>query len=163
MKIRTQEEIQTQKAKHNFRTMSIFLQQARFMKACGQTVDRLNDKQAAMYDNLIDEELAELEEAIIRNNEEETADAVIDSIVVLIGYGLSRGWPMKNLWDEVMSSNMEKIDPKTGKVRKRADGKVLKPKNWQPPNIKDVLGRHKNRMAIKINREAEAKKQAKKK
>ena len=38
-----------------------------------------------------------------------------------------------------MATNFAKIDPDTGKVRKREDGKVLKPEGWQPPNLKPFL------------------------
>jgi len=42
-------------------------------------------------------------------------------------------------WKEVMSTNFNKIDKKTGKVIKREDGKVLKPDGWTPPNLKPFL------------------------
>ena len=42
-------------------------------------------------------------------------------------------------WNEVMRTNFAKIDPVTGKVRKREDGKVLKPESWQPPNLTPFL------------------------
>ena len=141
-KIRTPEEIKKKRLQGRFKNKAIFYQQADFMKACGQTVDRNNTKQINLYDSLIGEEYREFCDAISVSNEAEEADAVIDLIVVLIGYGLSRGWPMNKLWDEVMTSNMAKIDPATGKVKKRRDGKVLKPKDWMPPNIKDILMRH---------------------
>jgi predicted HAD superfamily Cof-like phosphohydrolase len=38
-------------------------------------------------------------------------------------------------WNEVMRTNFAKIDKETGKVRKREDGKVLKPEGWTPPNL----------------------------
>ena len=38
-------------------------------------------------------------------------------------------------WEEVMRTNFAKIDPDTGKVRKREDGKVLKPDNWKAPEL----------------------------
>jgi hypothetical protein len=38
-------------------------------------------------------------------------------------------------WKEVMRTNFAKIDHETGKVRKREDGKVLKPVGWTPPNL----------------------------
>jgi predicted HAD superfamily Cof-like phosphohydrolase len=38
-------------------------------------------------------------------------------------------------WNEVMRTNFAKIDPETGKVRKREDGKVLKPEGWTPPDL----------------------------
>jgi len=116
-----------------------FLDQAMFMTACGQTVSVDNFDQSVMYLRLIDEEYGEFSEA---TTEADLADAVIDMIVVLIGYGLSRGWPMQALWDEVMQSNMAKIDPATGKVRRREDGKILKPEGWVPPDIGRVLREH---------------------
>jgi hypothetical protein len=34
-----------------------------------------------------------------------------------------------------MQTNFAKIDHETGKVRKREDGKVLKPIGWEPPAL----------------------------
>jgi predicted HAD superfamily Cof-like phosphohydrolase len=42
-------------------------------------------------------------------------------------------------WKEVMRTNFAKIDKETGKVRKREDGKVLKPVGWTPPDLKPFL------------------------
>jgi predicted HAD superfamily Cof-like phosphohydrolase len=42
-------------------------------------------------------------------------------------------------WNEVMRTNFAKIDSETGKVRKREDGKVLKPEGWSPPNLKPYI------------------------
>ncbi len=152
VKIRTQEEIKAAAKRRAFREKSIFDQQANFMQACGQTVDKYNRQQVSLYDDLIIEEQEEFAASFVEVRQKYNdayyphnpsgADALIDQIVVLIGFGLSMGWPMKKLWDEVMDSNMAKIDPTTGKVKKRKDGKVLKPKDWQPPNINDILLRH---------------------
>jgi hypothetical protein len=38
-----------------------------------------------------------------------------------------------------MSTNFAKIDRETGKVRKREDGKVLKPVGWTAPNLVPFL------------------------
>jgi predicted HAD superfamily Cof-like phosphohydrolase len=36
---------------------------------------------------------------------------------------------------------MAKVDPETGKVRRReSDGKILKPEGWQPPNMTKFIG-----------------------
>jgi hypothetical protein len=40
-----------------------------------------------------------------------------------------------------MSTNFAKIDRETGKVRKREDGKVLKPVGWVAPNLVPFLKR----------------------
>jgi predicted HAD superfamily Cof-like phosphohydrolase len=109
------------------------------MRACGQTTDKANRRQADMYRDLVDEEREEFLEALVAEDEVEQFDAVLDQIVVLIGYGLSRGWPMNDGWAEVMRSNMAKIDPYSGTVRRREDGKILKPDGWTAPDLKAIL------------------------
>ena len=39
------------------------------------------------------------------------------------------------IFDEVARSNMSKVDKGTGKLLKRADGKVLKPDTYSPPDL----------------------------
>ena len=117
--------------------MSIFNEQKDFMIACGQTVNKMNEAQAKMYMKLIDEEKEELEVAVA---DSEVLDALIDLIVVIVGYGLSSGYDMQGAWDEVMRSNMAKIDPQTGTVIKREDGKILKPHGWTPPDLGKFIG-----------------------
>lgn len=123
---------------------SVFHDQAFFMRACGQTTTEINPAQAKMYRGLIDEEMRELKVAELQSNEVEEFDAVLDLLVVLIGYGLSRGWPVLAGWEEVMRSNMAKIDPRTGAVQRRADGKILKPEGWTPPALADVIEQYQN-------------------
>jgi len=113
-----------------------FADQAAFMQACGQTIDQFNPRQANLYAELIREEHEEFKDAMA---EYEKADAVIDLIVVLIGYGLSKGWPMERLWAEVNRSNMAKVDAETGMVKRRHDGKILKPDGWTPPNLRAII------------------------
>jgi predicted HAD superfamily Cof-like phosphohydrolase len=66
-------------------------------------------------------------------------DAIADSIYVLIGTALEFGIPLPKIWDAVQAANMAKVDPTTGKVRKREDGKVLKPEGWTPPDIEGII------------------------
>lgn len=115
---------------------NIFMDQILFMAACGQSTIQANAKQAALYFSLVEEEYNELLDA---RTEIERADAVIDMIVVLVGAGVSCGWDIQALWDEVLRSNMSKIDPETGRVRRRADGKILKPDGWKSPDIESIL------------------------
>jgi predicted HAD superfamily Cof-like phosphohydrolase len=112
-----------------------FKDQETFMKACDQTVEDFNKDQVNMYLDLIDEEMNELQDAIIANDKVETLDALIDILVVTIGAIHSMGADSEGAWNEVMRTNMAKIDPDTGKVRKREDGKVLKPEGWTPPDL----------------------------
>ena len=112
-----------------------FRDQAKFMTACDQTVDRGNTDQFNMYLKLIEEEAEELNQAIIAKDRVEILDALIDMLVVTIGAIHSAGFDAEGAWKEVMQTNFNKIDKNTGKVVKREDGKVLKPDGWTPPNL----------------------------
>jgi len=114
---------------------SPFRDQEKFMRACDQTVDGYNLNQYGMYLGLIEEESKELEQALHNNNRVEQLDALIDILVVTIGAIHSGGFDAEGAWKEVMRTNFAKIDHETGKVRKREDGKVLKPLGWTPPEL----------------------------
>jgi predicted HAD superfamily Cof-like phosphohydrolase len=116
-----------------------FSDQAKFMTACDQTVCENNTYQYQMYYGLIKEEVAELMEAHTANDQIEQLDALIDILVVTIGAIHSMGANAEGAWNEVMRTNFAKIDPTTGKVTKRSDGKVLKPEGWQPPELSQFL------------------------
>ena len=115
--------------------MNPFRDQEKFMRACDQSVDGSNPDQYKMYLNLIDEEVAELKLAVERGDNVEQLDALLDILVVTIGAIHSAGHDGEGGWKEVMSTNFAKIDKETGKVRKREDGKVLKPLVWVAPNL----------------------------
>ena len=115
-----------------------FRDQEKFMRACDQTIGRVNNEinedQYDLYLNLIKEEVAELQVAIDQCDPVEQLDALIDILVVTIGAIHSAGFDAEGAWKEVMRSNFAKIG-EDGKVRKREDGKVLKPVGWTPPNL----------------------------
>lgn len=113
-----------------------FKDQARFMQASGQTVGQFNKSQYQLYCNLIHEEFNEL---VASDNIVDDLDALVDILVVTIGAIHSLGADAQGAWQEVMRSNLAKIDPVTGLVRKREDGKVLKPEGWTPPNLEPFV------------------------
>jgi len=100
--------------------------------------------------NLIDEEVnVELREAmaidgrgyplpITEPHLPSIADAIADSIYVLVGTALEYGIPLARVWDAVQAANMAKVGP-DGKVIRREDGKILKPEGWQPADIAGIL------------------------
>ncbi len=108
----------------------------RFGTACDQPASEENYK---MYLTLIDEEVGELEEAVMANDRVEQLDALVDILVVTMGAIRAGGFDGEGAWKEVMNTNFAKIDPDTGKVRKREDGKVLKPKGWKAPELAQFL------------------------
>ena len=121
--------------------MNIFRDQEKFMRACDQSVQGLNQTQFDMYVKLIGEETGELADAINAQDPVETLDALIDILVVTIGAIHSMGADAEGAWREVMNTNFAKIDRETGRVRKREDGKVLKPLGWTAPNLKPFVTR----------------------
>jgi predicted HAD superfamily Cof-like phosphohydrolase len=119
-----------------------FRDQEKFMRACDQSVEEFNQDQFKLYLSLIEEEFKELQVAVNNSDQLETLDALIDILVVTIGTIHSMGSDAEGAWKEVMQTNFAKIDKETGKVRKREDGKVLKPTGWEPPNLKPFLNKN---------------------
>ena len=120
---------------------NVFRDQAKFMNACGQTVGSRNQDQFDLYLKLIQEEVSELQTAVDNNDRVEQLDALIDIMVVTVGAIQSLGVDGEGAWKEVMSTNFAKIDSLTGRVRKREDGKVLKPVGWRPPELSKYINR----------------------
>lgn len=84
---------------------------------------------------------------------EEILDGAVDSIYVILNLLNVLDLPFKKAWIEVQKANMAKaildIDPSTGtsipgtsKIRKREDGKILKPEGWLPPDIRQIVLDH---------------------
>lgn len=115
--------------------MNVFRDQEKFMRACDQTVGTENIEQYKLYHELIREEVQELEDS---RTKEDDLDALIDILVVTIGAIHSMGADAEGAWKEVMSTNFAKIG-EDGKVRKREDGKVLKPTGWVAPDLTPFL------------------------
>lgn len=116
-----------------------FRDQEKFMRACDQTIDEFNNQQLTLYLNLIREEYDELMQANQEDDRLEMLDALIDILVVTIGAIHSMGADAEGAWKEVMATNFNKIDKQSGRVRKREDGKVLKPQGWLPPDLKPFV------------------------
>jgi|TARA_R110000823_G_scaffold38364_1_gene103443 predicted HAD superfamily Cof-like phosphohydrolase len=107
-----------------------------FATACDQPASPENYK---MYLGLIDEEYGELVDAVIADDKVEQLDALVDILVVTMGAIRAAGWDGEAAWKEVMNTNFAKIDPDTGKVIKREDGKVLKPEGWMAPQLSQFI------------------------
>jgi len=108
----------------------------RFGSACDQEPSEANYD---MYLGLIAEEYNELADAIAADDRVEQLDALIDILVVTMGAIRAGGFDGEGAWKEDMATNFAKIDNDTGKVRKREDGKVLKPEGWKPPQLDAYL------------------------
>ena len=117
-----------------------FADQKLFMNACDHSTDSPgNEEQYDLYRNLIAEEVQELTEAVQDEDRVEQLDALVEILVVTIGAIHSMGADAEGAWQEVFQTNLAKIDPDTGKVTKREDGKVLKPPGWRAPKLAPFL------------------------
>lgn len=85
--------------------------------------------------DLIDEEVnREYKEAYNAGNLVELADAIADSIYVLLGAAIAYGIDLRPVWAEVQRTNMAKVG---GPVT--PEGKRLKPPGWVKPDITRLL------------------------
>lgn len=79
----------------------------------------------------------------------EIYDGGIDTIYVIMWLFNVLDLPFAEGWQEVHHSNMQKtsIDPVRGglKIKRRADGKILKPEGWKPPDLRNILLKHYDR------------------
>lgn len=99
-----------------------------------------NNDRTSLRKSLIDEEVnRELFPAMDCGDLPAIADGMVDAIYVIVGAALEYGLPIDRVWQAVQKANMAKVDPSTGKVHRRADGKILKPPGWTPPDIAAVL------------------------
>lgn len=90
--------------------------------------------------DLITEESRETLDALEQADIVEIADGLADLVVVIYGTALEYGIDLDAVLAEVHRSNMAKLGA-DGKPILREDGKILKPKGWQSPNIARVLTR----------------------
>ena len=86
---------------------------------------------------LVDEEVnVELQDALERKDLVDIADAIGDSIYVLLGFAVTFGIDMRPIFRLIHEANMCKTGGAT-----RADGKIMKPPGWQPPDIAAEIDR----------------------
>jgi predicted HAD superfamily Cof-like phosphohydrolase len=88
---------------------------------------------------LLREEFNEYLDAEEDNDLVEIADAISDIVYIALGSAAIYGIPFDKVFNHVHDTNMAKLGP-DGIPMRRADGKILKPEGWQPPNIKKILG-----------------------
>ena len=122
--------------------MNPFNDVERFLNAVGQnppTFPVPENVQSDLYKGLIKEEIKEFWDADEANDDVERLDACFDMIWVIVGYARSRGWDINKAWEHGAGTNLAKIDSETGLVRRREDGKILKPEGWQEPNFKQFI------------------------
>jgi phosphoribosyl-ATP pyrophosphohydrolase len=106
-----------------------------FHKKFGATVGTtVKLRRRKLRRRLIKEEAKELCKAIKNNNIADAVDGACDLLYVTVGTMIEAGIDLEPFWDAVHAANMEKEGG-----GERDDGKVLKPEDWEPPDIGSLL------------------------
>lgn len=122
--------------------------QEQFMRACGQVTTRPMYKQCELYKELIREEVVGelfpaletwLDNPLDTDSLRETLDAIGDSLVVIEGLAYSMGADPLLIKDRIDDSNLTKIPVGNNAVKKREDGKILKPDTFKLPILEDIV------------------------
>ena len=91
-----------------------------------------------MQQALIAEEFKEFNEAVANEPYENELKELADLVYVAFQYAENMEWDLEEALDRVHKSNMSKLGL-DGKPIRRADGKVLKGPNYQPPTLTDLI------------------------
>lgn len=95
---------------------------------------------AALRQRLLEEEVAELAEAVRSGQLDRVAHELADVVYVTYGTALSYGIDLDEDLAEVHRANLSKLDH-DGRPVRREDGKVLRSDRYRPPDIASVLRR----------------------
>ena len=122
--------------------MSNFESVKKFMQTFGQEVKEKpgfpNNEIISLRYDLINEELAELKDAINKKDIKEVADALTDILYVTYGAGHAFGIDLDKCFKEVQNSNMSKLG-EDGKPIYNEKGKVMKGPNYFKPNLRKFV------------------------
>ncbi len=118
--------------------MSNFESVRKFMETFGQEIKEKagfpNNEIVSLRQDLIEEELSELKEAIANKDIKEVADALTDILYVTYGAGHAFGINLDKCFEEVQNSNMSKLGS-DGKPIYNDKGKVMKGPNYFKPDL----------------------------
>jgi len=127
-----------------------FDQYNQFADACGIHQGNINEpvniNAVVLGRELVEEEWGhETQDALAKfmanpskENIVDVADGIADTIYVLCQLARSIGIPLNQVFAEVQRTNMAKVGA-DGKVKRREDGKILKPDGWTPPDIWGII------------------------
>lgn len=112
--------------------MGYTAQVRQFTMACNDDLparpQHMTQRGIAFIRQMVNDELDELEAA---QTVVEQADALVDAIYYICDFAVRHGVDLDPLFEIVHAANMQKVV--NGKAIRRADGKILKPEDWEDP------------------------------
>ena len=85
------------------------------------------------------EELTEYTQAITKKDTAAALDALVDIVYIALGTAWLFNLPFEKAWQEVQRANMSKVRTKSKSKKRGTSFDVVKPKNWKPPDIDQVI------------------------
>lgn len=90
-----------------------------------------------LRERLFLEELREFGTAYDKKDKENFIKEACDVVYVLVGWCVDLGLPFNKVFEAVHENNMTKFPD--GKITQREDGKILKPANYKPVVLVDIV------------------------
>jgi len=121
-------------------TPSLLQQAITFREAMDQPLNTPDENVHELQFGLIIEEYNELRveyEDELSGSKVDQLKELADLVFVCYQYAAARGWDLDTAMRRVFESNMSKLVD--GKPLRRADGKVMKGPNYQPPILDDLV------------------------
>ena len=121
-------------------TPSLLQQAIMFREAMDQPINTPDENVHELQFGLIIEEYNELRveyEDELSGSKVDQLKELADLVFVCYQYAAARGWDLDTAMRRVFESNMSKLVD--GKPLRRADGKVMKGPNYQPPILDDLV------------------------
>lgn len=116
--------------------MRLCIMAEEFLEFCTACDPEAADK----YDEILDNLIARFKAATFDKVDiVEVADALGDLDYVVEGSRLEYGIDGAPIAAEIHRSNMAKVDPTTGRMERNDIGKVRKPADWTPPDVRGEL------------------------
>jgi len=100
-------------------------------------LDHSDDITAAMTKQIFEADFSRLNFTPSNPTERiaDQADAMVDIMYYTDNCAAKQGMDMDRYFNVVHTANEAKRDPATGQYVKREDGKIVKPKGWQAPDM----------------------------
>ncbi len=104
-----------------------------YAKVSGQVPDNF------LYQRLMGEEFDEWADETTTNDPAAELKELADLLYVIYGYANARGWDVGEALERVHENNMGRMYQPDGTIKRRADGKIEKNKDYPKVDLSDLI------------------------